>query len=75
MKMYIGEKTSKINLSISGIIQIVFIILKLTNLIHWSWLWVLSPLWISAIITLLVYTISACIIKEKKKYESNEHSN
>ena len=69
------EDTKQINLNIGSVIQIVFIILKLTNLIHWSWLWVLSPLWISAIITLLVYTISACIIKEKKKYESNEHSN
>jgi putative effector of murein hydrolase LrgA (UPF0299 family) len=69
------DDTKQINLNIGSVIQIVFIILKLTNLIHWSWLWVLSPLWISAIITLLVYTISACIIKEKKKYESNEHSN
>nr|DAU29430.1 MAG TPA: transmembrane protein [Caudoviricetes sp.] len=69
------DDTKQINLNIGSVIQIVFIILKLTNLIHWSWLWVLSPLWISAIITLLVYTISVCIIKEKKKYESNEHSN
>lgn len=69
------DDTKQINLNIGSVIQIVFIILKLTNLIHWSWLWVLSPLWISAIITLLVYTILACIIKEKKKYESNEHSN
>ena len=69
------DDTKQINPNIGSVIQIVFIILKLTNLIHWSWPWVLSPLWISAIITLLVYTISACIIKEKKKYESNEHSN
>lgn len=69
------DDTKQINPNIGSVIQIVFIILKLTNLIHWSWLWVLSPLWISEIITLLVYTISACIIKEKKKYESNEHSN
>lgn len=69
------DDTKQINPNIGSVIQIVFIILKLTNLIHWPWLWVLSPLWISAIITLLVYTISACIIKEKKKYESNEHSN
>lgn len=69
------DNTKQINLNIGSVIQIVFIILKLTNLIHWSWLWVLSPLWISAIITLLVYTILDCIIKGKKKYESNEHPN
>ena len=30
------------------ILLIIFIILKLTKVIDWSWLWVLSPLWISA---------------------------
>lgn len=25
---------------------IVLVILKLTGLIHWSWLWVLAPIWI-----------------------------
>lgn len=70
------EKTNQINLNIGSVIQIVFIILKLTNLIHWSWVWVLSPLWISAIIILVMYIISFCIIKEKKrKNESNEHKN
>ena len=35
------------------VIQIVLIILKLTNLINWPWLVVLIPLWI--IIILLIY--------------------
>lgn len=30
-----------------GLLTIVFIVLKLTNVIAWSWWWVLSPLWIS----------------------------
>ena len=55
------------NLNIGSVIQIVFIILKLTNLIHWSWVWVLSPLWISAIITLILYIVLVCIIKKKEK--------
>lgn len=29
-----------------GVLTIVFIILKLTNVIFWSWLGVLAPLWI-----------------------------
>jgi len=28
-----------------GLLTIVFITLKLTNVIGWSWWWVLSPLW------------------------------
>ncbi len=31
-----------------GALVLVFIILKLCNVIGWSWWWVLSPLWISA---------------------------
>lgn len=30
-----------------GLLTIAFIILKLCNVINWSWVWVLSPLWIS----------------------------
>jgi len=33
---------------------IVFLILKLTGTITWSWIWVTSPLWISAGIMLIV---------------------
>lgn len=29
-----------------GVLAIVFITLKLLNLITWSWWWVLSPIWI-----------------------------
>ena len=32
------------------VIQVVLIILKLTNLISWSWLVVLIPLWITIIL-------------------------
>jgi hypothetical protein len=31
---------------------VVFLVLKLTNNIDWSWVWVCSPLWISAVIAI-----------------------
>lgn len=34
-------------MGILGVLQIVFLVLKLTGLITWSWLVVLIPLWIS----------------------------
>ena len=43
-----------------GLLQIAFIILKLCKVINWSWLWVLSPMWISlafAFIMLLLVLI------------------
>ena len=29
----------------AGLLTIVFIVLKLTEVISWSWLWVLAPMW------------------------------
>ena len=39
----------------SGVLTIVFIVLKLCGVINWSWLWVLSPLWISLIIGIILF--------------------
>lgn len=44
------------------LLTIVFIVLKLCNVIEWSWLWILSPLWISFILALIVVIISFIII-------------
>lgn len=41
----------------AGLLTILFIALKLTGVIAWSWLWVLSPLWISALIGLVMVLI------------------
>lgn len=34
------------------LLTLAFIVLKLTGYIGWSWLWVLSPLWIYAVLVL-----------------------
>jgi len=31
---------------LAGVLGVVFIVLKLTGVIAWSWLWVLAPFWI-----------------------------
>ena len=40
----------------AGLLAIVFITLKLTGYIAWSWWWVLSPLWIplAFVVTILL---------------------
>jgi len=45
-------------LSFPGLITIVFIILKLTNVIAWSWWWILAPIWISWVLILVVFAIA-----------------
>lgn len=38
----------------TGLLTILFIALKLTGVIAWSWWWVLSPFWISAGLAALI---------------------
>jgi len=33
-------------LSLSGILLVIFVTLKLTDNLDWGWVWVLSPLWV-----------------------------
>lgn len=40
-----------------GLLQLIFIVLKLTDIISWSWLWVLSPIWISVALYALVIIV------------------
>ncbi|NPD90186.1 MAG: hypothetical protein HGN29_15855 [Asgard group archaeon] len=43
-----GRKTSSGGTGTAILLTIIFLILKLTNVIGWRWLWVFSPIWISA---------------------------
>lgn len=51
-----------------GLLAIVFITLKLTGYITWSWLWVLAPLWIPfiLIIFLIMFAFLWFLIVNKK---------
>jgi hypothetical protein len=40
-----------------GILGLIFITLKLTGHITWSWLWVLAPFWIPIGLALLIFLI------------------
>lgn len=46
-------------ISFGGLLTIVFIILKLCGVINWSWIWVLSPIWISIILVIIFAIIIA----------------
>ena len=48
-----------------GLLTIVFIVLKLIGKISWSWVWVLAPIWISAIIDVVI--IVAVLILYKRR--------
>ncbi len=53
-----------------GLLTILFIGLKLTGYITWSWWWVLSPLWIPfvlAVLFLLTVLVLGGTVKIKRK--------
>ena len=50
-----------VNGFIIGLLTVLFIGLKLTNFIDWSWWWVLSPLWIGLVIVLGAFLIIGAI--------------
>lgn len=41
-----SNKETSGGIGFCGLLAIVFITLKLTGVISWSWLWVLAPIWI-----------------------------
>lgn len=45
----------------AGLLALIFITLKLTGHIAWSWLWVLSPLWIGLAVVLTVSVVAFII--------------
>lgn len=44
-----------------GLLTITFIVLRLTKVIAWSWLWVLSPIWITAAIIILIFVVTLVV--------------
>ena len=45
------------SLGFSGLLTIVFIVLKLCNVINWNWFWVLSPVIFSAALWIVLFVI------------------
>jgi hypothetical protein len=52
-----------------GLLSILFIAFKLLGVIDWSWVWVLSPIWISGLCVVGILSVMAAfvIIREVAK--------
>ena len=49
-----------------GALAIAFIVLKLCRVISWSWVWVLSPMWIAFVLVMVVFAVAAIEKKTRK---------
>ena len=61
-----NNKTKQCGLGIVSVLTIIFIVLKLLGVIQWSWIWVLSPIWISAVIAVAVFSVILIVGRIKK---------
>lgn len=52
-----NSSSSSSGISIGTILFLIFLVLKLTHVINWSWWWVTSPLWIPLAIVILFLII------------------
>lgn len=52
-----NSKTPTVQFPLLGVLGLIFITLKLTGYITWSWLWVLAPFWIPISIGVLIFLI------------------
>jgi len=55
------SSSSSSGISFTGALTVLFVGLKLTNVITWSWWWVLSPIWISLSLAIVIITIAIII--------------
>ena len=67
---YTGDSSSSSSSSgigFTGLLTVAFIVLKLCGVIDWSWWWVLSPIWISISLVLIIILLAIVyyIYKEK----------
>ncbi len=76
MKDNNSSRSSAVGITFAGALTIVFIVLKLLGKISWSWMWVLSPLWISALLTIavIVFIMFAFGLTKKQRWRKYRKS-
>lgn len=52
--MRVSSSSSSKGIGFVGLLTIAFIVLKLLGVINWSWWWVVSPVWISIGLVILI---------------------
>lgn len=62
------NKNTSNGIGVGSLLTIAFVILKLCHVIEWSWVWVLSPIWIGLGLAILLIGIGflCAVIKNKK---------
>lgn len=57
-----SNNTNNSGITFGSLLQLTFIILKLCGVINWSWVWVLSPMWIGTIVAVVCAIIYVILV-------------
>ena len=52
-----SSSSSSGGIGVGGLLGVAFVVLKLTHVIDWPWIWVLAPFWISIGIAIIFFII------------------
>ena len=72
MKKKTKQTIGGILIEIGIITTIAFVILRLMHIIDWQWVWILSPMWISITLNLIISIIIEIINTIRKWYDINK---
>lgn len=64
------QKVTSSGIGLGGAIFIVFLVLKLTGTIDWSWWWITAPIWapiVLSVIAIAIYVVYAVCMAKKRK--------
>ena len=71
--MDVNKSVATVSISTWDLLLVAFIVLKLCGVIKWSWIWVLCPLWIPALIVVVVLVVYAIYNKVSEKKRKKEY--
>lgn len=66
-----SKSSSSSSIGLTGVLFVVFLVLKLTGNIDWSWWWVTSPIWIPILLLLSIVIISLFVLTILVKFGFN----
>ena len=61
-----NKSNSSNGLGLGTVLFLIFLVLKLTNYIDWSWWWITAPLWISIAIIAIVGLVAILYLANKR---------
>jgi hypothetical protein len=73
-----SSSSSSGGVGFGGLLFLVFLVLKLTGVIAWSWWWVTAPLWVPFLLLILIFAVGGFtvgVLESKAKKDRERRRN